>query len=91
MEANVVQPSVEVHIIVEGDVVCTVAIFPDPEGVAAVVGVNDPTQRNGLLSALHYARRAVESARFSPLSLFTPSESESSTRPPEGADDDAPF
>jgi len=68
VEAQELQPDVEVHVVVEGDVLCSIAFFKAAGGdIAVTVGISDPALAENIRWALGAAAKAVSVSRFSPL------------------------
>lgn len=58
-------PVIEVAVRVEGEEVCIVAFFPRPGGGWDIIcGLNDPSARGGLCSALNAAAQALHETSF---------------------------
>lgn len=65
VEAEVVQPAVEVHIVVDGMVVATVAWWErDAESVTALTGVNNPDHVNRYVWILDRSAAALAASEF---------------------------
>lgn len=65
METEVLQPSVEVSIVVEGEIVCSVALFQQgDEELAMVVGIEDPAMVSSFAWTLDTCSRAIRTASF---------------------------